>query len=56
MVGDLDLVSLDRAVEDLACEIVGPLRTLDALSPPALSLPHLGSDPCPRSGDRARYS
>jgi predicted nucleic acid-binding protein len=32
VVGDLDLVPLDRAVQDLACEIAEPpLRTLDAL-------------------------
>jgi predicted nucleic acid-binding protein len=32
VVGDLDLVPLDRAVQDLACEIGQPLlRTLDAL-------------------------
>jgi predicted nucleic acid-binding protein len=30
--GDLDLVPLDRSVQDLACEIgEPPLRTLDAL-------------------------
>jgi predicted nucleic acid-binding protein len=30
--GDLDLVPLDRAVQDLACDIANPLlRTLDAL-------------------------
>lgn len=32
VVGDLDLVPLDRAVQDLACDIATPLlRTLDAL-------------------------
>lgn len=32
VVGDLDLVPLDRAVQDLACDIANPLvRTLDAL-------------------------
>lgn len=32
VVGDLDLVPLDRALQDLACEIGQPLlRTLDAL-------------------------
>ncbi len=32
VVGDLDLVALDRAVQDLACDIGDPLlRTLDAL-------------------------
>ncbi len=32
VVGDIDLVPLDRAVQDLAAEIGGPLlRTLDAL-------------------------
>lgn len=32
MVGDFDLVSLDRAVQDIACDIGDPLlRTLDAL-------------------------
>ncbi|MGH8918451.1 MAG: PIN domain-containing protein [Actinomycetes bacterium] len=32
IVGDLDLVVLDRAVQDLACDIGDPpLRTLDAL-------------------------
>lgn len=32
VLGDLDLVPLDRAVQDLACEIAEPqLRTLDAL-------------------------
>jgi len=32
VVGDLDLVSLDRAVQDVACDIGDPLlRTLDAL-------------------------
>lgn len=30
--GDLDLVPLDRAVQDVACDLAGPaLRTLDAL-------------------------
>ena len=32
VVGDLDLVSLDRAVQDVACDVGDPsLRTLDAL-------------------------
>ncbi|MGH3500443.1 MAG: type II toxin-antitoxin system VapC family toxin, partial [Nocardioidaceae bacterium] len=32
VVGDLDLVPLDRGVQDLACDIANPpLRTLDAL-------------------------
>jgi len=32
MVGDLDLIPLDRAVQDLACDIASPLlRTPDAL-------------------------
>jgi len=32
VIGDLDLVPLDRGVQDLACEVGGPpLRTLDAL-------------------------
>lgn len=32
VVGDLDLVSLDRAVQDVACDVGEPtLRTLDAL-------------------------
>lgn len=32
VVGDLDLVPVDRAVQDLACDIADPLlRTLDAL-------------------------
>lgn len=32
VVGDLDLVHLDRAVQDVACDIGDPLlRTLDAL-------------------------
>ncbi len=32
VVGDLDLIPLDRAVQDLACDIASPLlRTLDAL-------------------------
>lgn len=32
VIGDLDLVPLDRAVQDLACEVGDPpLRTLDAL-------------------------
>ncbi|MHB1535809.1 MAG: type II toxin-antitoxin system VapC family toxin [Acidimicrobiales bacterium] len=32
VVGDLDLVPLDRAVQEVACELEGPLlRTLDAL-------------------------
>lgn len=32
VLGDLDLVPLDRAVQDVACDIGGPLlRTLDAL-------------------------
>lgn len=32
VVGDLDLVRLDRAVQDIACEVGDPmLRTLDAL-------------------------
>ena len=32
VVGDLDLIPLDRAVQDVACDIGGPmLRTLDAL-------------------------
>ena len=32
LVGDLDLIPLDRAVQDVACDIGGPmLRTLDAL-------------------------
>ncbi|HET7326056.1 MAG TPA: type II toxin-antitoxin system VapC family toxin [Nocardioidaceae bacterium] len=32
VIGDLDLVPLDRAVQDLACDIADPpLRTLDAL-------------------------
>lgn len=32
LIGDIDLVPLDRGVQDLACEIgEAPLRTLDAL-------------------------
>lgn len=32
VVGDLDLISLDRAVQDVACDVGEPsLRTLDAL-------------------------
>lgn len=32
VVGDVDLVPLDRAVQDVACDLRGPLlRTLDAL-------------------------
>lgn len=32
VVGDLDLVTLDRAVQDVACDVESPLlRTLDAL-------------------------
>lgn len=32
LLGDLDLVPLDRVVQDLACDIgIPPLRTLDAL-------------------------
>jgi uncharacterized protein len=32
VVGDLDLVPLDRAAQDVACDVAGPLlRTLDAL-------------------------
>ena len=32
VVGDLDLIPLDRAVQDVACDIGGPmLRTVDAL-------------------------
>lgn len=32
VVGDLDLISLDRAVQDVACDVGDPsLRTLDAL-------------------------
>jgi uncharacterized protein len=32
VVGDLDLVPLDRATQDIACDVGGPLlRTLDAL-------------------------
>lgn len=43
VVADLDLVPLDRAVQDLACDVDGPpLRTLDALH--LASATQLGED------------
>ncbi len=43
VVADLDLVPLDRAVQDLACDVAGPpLRTLDALH--LASATQLGED------------
>lgn len=48
VVGDLDLVPLDRSVQDVACDIAHPrLGTLDALHLASAVLPRLAVLPPP---------